>query len=105
MGVWGKMAPVDNLELERLRQLDALDVLRLLGGHVKVDRDFKPTRSVATRRVHVSVAGADWELLLNGSRFYDTHSRSGGGGAIDLAMHLWRVPFKRAIAMLQEVGA
>lgn len=79
--------------------------LALLAEHVSIDRDFKPTKSHATRRVHVSAAGAEWELLVNGPKFYDTRACAGGGGAIDLVMYLWRVPFKTAVAMLRRAGA
>lgn len=99
------MRSVDNSELERLRGLAALDVLRLMAEHTKLDRDFKPVRAASTHRVHVSAAGADWELLVDGARFFDTRARMGGGGAVDLVMHLWRVPFKQAVKMLREAGA
>jgi hypothetical protein len=99
------MRAVDNLELERLRALAALDVLRLLAEHTKLDQDFVPVRATRTCRVHVSANGADWELLVDGTRFFDTRARKGGGGAVDLVMHLWQVPFKRAVKMLKEAGA
>jgi len=99
------MAPVDNFELRRLRGLPALDVLRLLAAHAKVDSDFRPTQATSTQRLHVSAAGADWELLVDGPRFYDTRARRGGGGAVDLVMHLWQVPFRKAVVMLRDAGA
>lgn len=106
MGVRGKaMRSVDKSELERLRGLPALDVLSLMADHTKPDRDFVPVRSASTRRVHVSAGGADWELLVDGTRFFDTRANKGGGGAVDLVMHLWRVPFKEAVKMLCEAGA
>jgi hypothetical protein len=54
---------------------------------------------------HVGAGGADWEILVDGARFYDTRAGKGGGGAVDLVMHLWRVPFKQAVKMLREAGA
>jgi len=98
------MAPVDNSELERLRGLSALPVLDRMATHVKLDRNFTPREAASTRRIHVNAAGADWELLVDGPRFYDTRARIGGGGAVDLVMHLWRVPFKKAVAMLRAAG-
>lgn len=91
MGARGKMRAVDNLELTRLRGLEALPTLHLLADHVKVDRSFGPTHDQATERVHVSAAGGDWELILKGPKFFDTRAGKGGGGAIDLVMHLWGV--------------
>jgi hypothetical protein len=96
---------VDNSELTRLRGLEALRTLGLLAEYVCVDRDFKPTKSHGTSRVHVSAAGVVWEFLVNGPKFYDTRSGAGGGGAIDLVMYVWGVPFKKAVAMLRRAGA
>lgn len=99
------MARVDNSELARLREMPALDVLRLLGEHTKVDKDFKPAQAMSTQRVHVNAAGAEWELLVDGPKFFDTRTRKGGGGAVDLVMYLWQVPFKKALTMLHRAGA
>ena len=96
------MVPVDNSELQRFRGLRALEVLDRLATHVKLDGDFVPRQATSTRRVHVNAAGADWELLVDGPKFFDTRASKGGGGAIDLVMHLWRVPFKKAVAMLRD---
>lgn len=96
------MVPVDNSELQRLRNLHALVVLHVLATHVKLDWDFLPRAAWSTQRVHLNAAGADWELLVDGPKFYDTRACKGGGGAIDLVMHLWRVPFKQAVAMLRD---
>ena len=79
-------------------------MLSSLADYVKVDVTFRPSKAVSTQRVHVTAAGFDWELLLDGSKFYDTRARIGGGGAIDLVVHLWQVPFKRAVAMLHAAG-
>jgi len=80
--------------------MDAVEVLDRLADHVKEDRDFVPRRDPRTRRVYVNAAGHDWELLLTGPKWFDAQSASGGGGAVDLAMHLWRLTFKQAVSML-----
>ncbi|WP_255208805.1 hypothetical protein [Paraburkholderia youngii] len=46
----------------------------------------------------------EFELLLRGPKFYDTRAKRGGGGAIDLIMHLHRVGFIQAVNLLQEAG-
>lgn len=98
-------ARLTSADLARWRSLDALEALRFLADYVKEDATFKPTHSSSTRRVHATAAGADWELLVDGPKFYDTRAKTGGGGAIDLVMHLWRVPFKKAATKLQRAGA
>ncbi|MBZ3343388.1 hypothetical protein IPR00_22095, partial [Xanthomonas perforans] len=37
------------------------------------------------------------ELLATGPKWYDTRAEKGGGGAIDLAMHLLRLDFVSAV--------
>lgn len=93
---------IDESHLVRWRQLDSLVVLRTLADYVKVEMDFKPVRALSTRRVHVTAAGVDYELLLDGPKFYDTRARTGGGGAVDLLTHLWNLPFKKAAEKLLE---
>lgn len=82
-----------------------MEVLALLARHVKVDRDFHPTKAKSTQRVHVNACGAEWELLIDGPRFFDKRANAGGGGALDLVMYLWRVPFRKAVQMLREADA
>ena len=92
-------------ELARWRCLDALQALRLLADYVKEDPTYKPTHAISARRVHATAAGADWELLVDGPKFYDTRAKTGGGGAIDLVIHVWQVPFKKAVMRLRKAAA
>ena len=75
--------------LARLRAVPLVDVLRRLGA-VKDRRDkarWKTDRGT---------------LSVNGARFFDWHAHAGGGGAIDLVMHLRGTGFKEAVAWLQR---
>jgi hypothetical protein len=94
---------VDNLVLERWRALDAQFVLEKLGCYAKADRSFEPVSAHDTKRYHVSAEGRDFELLLHGPKFYDTRLKRGGGGAVDLVMHLHNVDFKGATALLRQL--
>lgn len=98
------MKSVDNLNLSRWRSLDARAALRELADHVQEDRTYRPIGAVGTERLHVSAAGHDWELLVSGPKFFDTRTGQGGGGAVDLAMHLFGLPFKGAVSLLRERG-
>jgi hypothetical protein len=98
------MNSVDNLSLSRWRSLDARAALCVLADHVEEDRTYRPLDGVKTTRLHVSAAGHDWELLVSGPKFFDTRSGQGGGGAVDLAMHLFALRFKGAVSLLQERG-
>lgn len=96
---------IDAADLIRWQGLEAVQVLDLLADYVKIDKTFAPTKDHDTRRVHVNAVGAEWEFLVSGPKFYDTRTRTGGGGAVDLVMHLWGVPFKKAAAVLKNAGA
>lgn len=95
--------PVDNSELARWRAMPSLVVLKALADHIKQDPDFEPLSSHETTRWHVSVEGQDYEFLCTGPKFYDTRQQHGGGGAIDLVMHLYQLDFKRAVERLRGV--
>lgn len=53
-------------------------------------------------RWHATAAGRGFELLLCGPKFFDTRARTGGGGAVDLAMHLWATNFRGAVSLLRQ---
>jgi len=94
---------VDSAELEGYRSLACADVLPRIAEHVKADPYFSPIRDSHTHRWHVRAGGRDFELLSTGPKFYDTRAKRGGGGAIDLVMHLLRLDFKQAVAKLREI--
>lgn len=96
------MSKVTSTELETWRSMPVLDVFTRLDAHVKADRDFVPRKAMLTRRVHVSVNGGDWEFLVTGNRWFDTRAEVGGGGAVDLVMHVFNLKFKPAIALLRD---
>ncbi len=93
---------MDNSALERWRSLDAVSVLQVIAEHAKRDASFVPAKLASTERWHASVDGQDFELLLTGPKFWDTRENIGGGGAVDLAMHLTRLKFKAAVRLLAE---
>jgi hypothetical protein len=92
------------LTLRRWRALDALYVLEKLGCYAKADRSFEPVSAHDTERYHINADGRDFELLLRGPKFFDTRLKRGGGGAVDLVMHLHNVNFKNATALLRRLG-
>lgn len=81
--------------------MDAAAVLLRLVDHAKADPTFKPISDEHSLRWNVTAQGREFELLLNGPKFSDTRLKCGGGGAIDLAMHLFSIDFKQAIERLR----
>lgn len=98
------MTRVDSGDIGRWRSLDAAVALMALADHAKRDPTFEPIKDRATTRWHANVHGRDFELLLTGPKFFDTRAETGGGGAIDLAMHLLRADFKSATGALRRKG-
>lgn len=87
--------------LARLRDMPVADTLDLLGVYWKRDPDFRPMKDKATVRLNVSIGGGGVELLATGPKWYDTRAEKGGGGAIDLTMHLLRLDFVSAVKRLE----
>ncbi|WP_227695941.1 hypothetical protein [Psychrobacter fulvigenes] len=75
-----------------------LDALAL---YWKGDPDFVPVKDKTTVRLNVALGGAGVELLATGPKWYDTRAGKGGGGAVDLTMHLLRLDFVAAVKHLQ----
>jgi hypothetical protein len=93
---------VDDDSLDRWRRIEAAQALVALADYAKQDPDFKPLKDARTTRWHASVGGLDFELLCTGPKFHDTRAGLGGGGAVDLAMHLLHLRFKQAAALLRR---
>ena len=86
--------------LTRLRQMPACDALALLATHLKVDPTYRPIKDDQSQRWHLSTGRGDFEIVTTGPKWYDTRARHGGGGAIDLAMHLLDMSFVEAVKHL-----
>ena len=71
------------------RQLDLRDTIQTLGGV----QDRYDTHKWRVNDEHISI---------NGERFYNHDRQSGGGGSIDLVMHVAGYTFKQAVAYLNH---
>jgi hypothetical protein len=76
--------------------------LALLTIDLKVDASFVPLKDSTSRRWHVCAARGEFEILTTGTKWYDTRAKRGGGGAIDLAVHLCGLSFVDAVKHLQQ---
>jgi hypothetical protein len=94
---------VGEAELERWRGLDCAVLLPRLAEHVKSDVSFTPIKNGHTHRWHLQAGGREFELLTTGPKWFDSRQQRGGGGAIDLTIHLLRLDFKQAVAKLREI--
>ncbi len=87
--------------LEELRAMPVVAALDALSLYWKHDPDFLPVKDKATARLNVVIGGSAVELLATGPKWYDTRAEKGGGGAVDLTMHLLRLDFVAAVKHLQ----
>ena len=94
---------VGEMELRKYREMDCAVALPLLADYVKADDSFVPILTSHTHRWHLVAKGRQFELLTTGAKWFDTREQRGGGGAVDLTMHLFQADFKQAVALLRDV--
>jgi hypothetical protein len=81
------------------------DALALVAVYHKADRTYVPIKDSRSRRWQVQTVAGEFEILTTGPhKWYDTRAKIGGGGAIDLAMHLLQLSFVDAVKLLVERG-
>ena len=90
--------------LASLREMRSEDALALLAIDYKADPTYVPVKDARGRRWYVCTVCGDFEILTTGPKWYDARARTGGGGAIDLAMHLLQLSFVDAVKALSERG-
>jgi hypothetical protein len=86
--------------LTSLREISSEDALALLAIYYKADSTYVPAKDPRSRRWHARTACGEFELLTTGNKWWDTRAERGGGGAIDLAMHLLQLSFVDAVKLL-----
>ena len=86
--------------LAALRELPSDTALERIAISAKADSTYHPAKHRATRRWHVRTACGEFEILTTGTKWYDTRAKKGGGGAIDLTMHVLRLSFVDAVRRL-----
>lgn len=90
----------DDALLCRLREVPLQHGLAALGRHVSIDRDFVPVKDHRTKRWVVDAGVGKAELLVTNLKWFDTRRQRGGGGMIDLLMHLDDMSFVQAVKVL-----
>jgi hypothetical protein len=91
--------------LTALRQMPSEDALVLLATYCKPDPAYVPVKDSRSRRWHGRTTCREFELLTTGPKWWDSRAGKGGGGAIDLTMHLVQLPFVDAVKLLIKRGA
>lgn len=97
--------PIPETHLRRWQQTDAVRVLPLIAQYAKEHAEYRlGTTRPDSSCWHVVVNGREFDLICTGPRFWDCHLRTGGGGAVDLVMHLTNTSFRSAAGILRDVG-
>jgi hypothetical protein len=86
--------------LQHLRQTPSDVALRSLAIFCKADSSYHPIKDATSRRWHVRTGYGEFEILTTGVKWYDPRAKVGGGGAIDLAMHILQGSFVDAVKIL-----
>jgi hypothetical protein len=86
--------------LTSLREMTSEDALALLSVHCKSDSTYVPVKQLISRRWYACTTCGEFEILTTGLKWYDTRAKKGGGGAIDLAMHVRQLSFVDAVKLL-----
>ena len=92
----------DRATLTSLREMPSEDALALLAVYYKADTTYVPVRDPRGRRWHARTAAGEFELVTTGQKWWDTRAEKGGGGAIDLTMHVLHLSFVEAVKVLIE---
>ncbi len=88
--------------LLQLRVMPSEAALALLTIDLKMDPNFVPVKDSTSRRWHACTTHGEFEILTTGTKWYDTRAKRGGGGAIDLAVHLCDLSFVDAVKLLMQ---
>lgn len=94
----------DRAKVARLRAMRAEGALAAVAIYLKVDPTYRPIKDMRSRRWHLRTTRGEFEILTSGDKWYDTRAKKGGGGAIDLTMHLQELSFVDAVECLHEHG-
>ncbi len=91
-------------DVAALRATPLTEALELLGYHVQLDRDYRPRSCADTVRVIAEATNRPlvFELLITGPKWWDLRAGMGGGGAIDLVMHVESMPYRNAVRALRR---
>ena len=92
----------NNTLLERYRNVNCEKILPMICDYLKEDSAFQPMKNINTRRWNIHIAGRYVELLTTGPKWFDVRANKGGGGAIDLIIHLMDIDFVSAVKFLRK---
>lgn len=86
--------------IARFRMMSVEQTALTLGLYCKQDKEYRSTTHKHSSCFHISKDSEVFEIITTELKWYSTHRGCGGGGGIDLAMHLFGECFKAALLRL-----
>lgn len=103
--------PWNPSDISKARRVPLLKVLSYVSDYIKEDPDYTPRApSTGSRRFQVNCQKRDFRLIITGERWLDELAQRGakvrgGGGGIDLAMHLTGMNFVQAVKVCLDADS
>jgi len=98
---WRK-APADPKLIDLLRRISVPDVATALGLYCKRDISYRSQIHLKSECYHIGVGSAVFQIVVTGQKWFSCSYGVGGGGAIDLTMHLFGESFQAALLRLEK---
>jgi len=90
----------DDELITRFRVMTVEKAAQVLGLYCKKDAHYESTTHRNSKCYHISKDGEVFEIIVTQLKWFSTRRGVGGGGAIDLTMHIYGEPFKAALNRL-----
>lgn len=103
--------PWNTTDIARARSAPLLKILSHICDYIKEDLEYTPRDpSKGSRRFQVNWQKRDFRLIITGEKWLDElvnrdEGGRGGGGGIDLVMHLTGVNFVQAVKVCLDVSS
>lgn len=104
-------SPWNSSDIAKARSVPLLKILSHVCDYLKEDPNYTPRDpSTGSRRFQVNCNKRDFRLILTGEKWLDElvnrgAEGRGGGGGVDLVMHLTGVNFVQAVKLCLEASA
>lgn len=100
-----RRTPIDPQQLEALRNLSVTELALVLGLPCSRDITYQSQRHAHSVCYRIMVSAKIYQIISTGSKWFSALQGVGGGGAIDLTMHLYGEPYQAALQRLRKAYA
>ena len=97
------MGRISENDLRFMRSLKFEECLSALNFSYKLDLTYSPRDKRSKRYLVYLDEFRVREFIVTGEKWFDLSKKIGGGGSIDLVMHLEGLSFRKAISRLKSI--